>query len=412
MNYKANFQFISFKKLKDVVSLYYGFQLFFSLLIWLPIFYEYQKHFGLSDQEIFLIQSYYYIAFCLLEIPTGLIADLWSYRRCMKAGSVVLAITHLFPIFWPSFTGFLLHFMGIALSRSLISGASSAYLYEYLKSKDSISEFRNIEGKSRAYSLVAKVVAWSCVGFLMQAHITLPYWLTLASALLSIFFASRLPQLEIIQNKKNSLIENSILIAHRLTKSMQLIYKNTYLSFLILQGIAIFVLGRIIQVNLFQPILSAKDIQIPYHGAIMALMTVFEALGSGYPNVIRNRFSSKNSVFLLTLLLGVALIAIPLANNIASILILCFFSYAIGLAYPIQRQLFNDSITDSSYRATLMSIESIVDRAVCAWVAGGLGLILTTPTGLNEFLFISGAITCFSVFVLIVSMKKLRKLKP
>lgn len=394
---------------RQLVRLYYGFQLFFSLLVWLPIFYEYQKHFGLTDGEIFSIQSLYYLAFCLLEIPTGLIADLWGYRRCLRAGAFILAVTHLLPIFYPNYAGFLLHFMGIALSRSLISGASSAYLYEHLKRDGKTEQFRLIEGKSRAYGLIAKVVAWAAVGSIMNWHITLPYWLTLLAAVLSGVFAWLLPASPGVTLRPQTIPATLQLVGGRLLSTLSQLRKSPYLFFLILQGVAIFVLGRIVQVNLFQPILSSKNIQLPLHGLIMSAMTLFEALGSAYPNILRRQLSDRNAVFMLTGLLGLALLAIPQAGEYLVVLILCLFALWSGFAYPIQRQLFNDAITDSNYRATLMSIESIVDRAACAWVATLLAGVMSQTQGLNQFLMVSGYLTLVIVIILAIALKTARR---
>jgi MFS family permease len=385
---------------KAVVRNYYGFQLFFSLLVWLPIFYEYQKHFGLSDGEIFAIQSLYYLAFCLLEIPTGLVADLWGYRRCLQAGAVALALTHLLPIFDPSYSGFLLHFMGIAVARSLISGASSAYLYEHLKLEGLSDEFRKIEGRSRAYALIAKVFAWAAVGSLMSWHVTSPYWLTFVAALISAVYAWRLPNSPRLIVATETVKDLVPVIGRRLVHSLGLLWRSPYLLFLTLQGIAIFILGRIVQVNLFQPILLSKDIALPLHGMIMAAMTVFEAIGSAYPHSLRKYLHDRNAVFVLTALLGAALILIPSAGLVLAVVILCLFALWGGLAYPIQRQLFNDAIPDSSYRATLMSMESIIDRAACAWVASLLAAVMTKEDGLNSFLLASGAITLLGTLLL------------
>jgi MFS family permease len=66
-----------------------SFQFFFSLLLWVPIFYEYQKRIGLNDTEIFKIQSLYYLIFCLMEIPTGYLADWLGYRLCLILGSLI-----------------------------------------------------------------------------------------------------------------------------------------------------------------------------------------------------------------------------------------------------------------------------------------------------------------------------------
>src|SRR5690606_26118452 len=114
------------ESVRRVVRVFYGFQFFFTMLLWLPDFYDYQRHVGLDDTAIFRIQSIYYIAFCLMEIPTGYLADRWGHRFCMKAGAIIVTLGNLLPIFSPGYEGFLAHFLMVALARSFISGASSA----------------------------------------------------------------------------------------------------------------------------------------------------------------------------------------------------------------------------------------------------------------------------------------------
>ena len=53
---------------------------------------------GLGRRQIFGIQSIYYVAFCLFEIPTGLLADRIGSRHCLPAGAVVLTAANLVPI--------------------------------------------------------------------------------------------------------------------------------------------------------------------------------------------------------------------------------------------------------------------------------------------------------------------------
>jgi MFS family permease len=381
------------------VRLYIGFQIFFSLLIWLPIFYEFQKRVGLTDSEIFTIQSIYYIAFCALEIPTGLIADLWGYGRCMKAGAATLMLASLLPIFMPNYAGFLSHFLLVALARSFVSGASSAYLFEYLVERGEKESFKQIEGNARAYGLVAKVICWAGVGALMEWKLTLPYWLTFGAASISLVYALLLPPLRSrIISKSNSIGRETLT---RLAGMFQQVALHPYLLFLMLQGVAIFVLGRIVQVNLFQPILNSKAIALPVHGIVMSAMTVFEALGSARPGVMKQFFNDQNAVTFLTLALACSLGVLPWAGVYGTIAILCVFALVSGLAYPIQRHLFNDSIRDASYRATLLSMESIIDRAACAFVATLLaGAVVGTTSGLNSFLWRSCVVTGAGILLL------------
>ena len=164
--------------MKKLIRLYTAFQFFFGFLLWLPIFYEYQRRMGLAPAEIFEIQSLYQIVFCFLEIPTGWFADRFGYLRSMRVGAAVLAAANLLPIFAVDYVGFLAHFILIALSRSFISGASSSYLYEAFRERGETEAYKGVEGAARAYGLVGRVVGWAGVGFMMEWHVTLPYWLT------------------------------------------------------------------------------------------------------------------------------------------------------------------------------------------------------------------------------------------
>ena len=147
---------------RRVIRLYYAFQLFFGLLLWLPIFYEYQRRLGLTNEQIFRIQSIYYIAFLLLEIPTGLFADRFGYRQSIRLGAATLVISNLLPVLLPSYDGFLWHFILIALARSLISGAASAYMYEFMTKHGQGERYKRVEGEARAYSLIGKAGARTC----------------------------------------------------------------------------------------------------------------------------------------------------------------------------------------------------------------------------------------------------------
>lgn len=385
--------------LKGVVRLYYGYQFFFALLLWLPIFYEYQKHFGLNDSQIFGIQSIYYTVFCFLEIPTGMAADRWGHRRCLRWSAVTLVVANLLPVLTPNYDGFLWHFLLIALARSFNSGASSAYLYDYLNQHGEVGVYKQVEGNARAYGLVGKVVCWAFIGSAMKWHIGLPYWLTVVAAVISGIYAWRLPAL---------ILETSTLrpapLGERLVTVARILRATPFLVLLMLQGIAIFTLGRICQVNLFQPILSAKQFDLTWFGIVMSAMTVFEAIGSGRPGWIRRWLDDLNAVFLLTAVMAGCLALLPFSSHWTTVAWLCVFSYAAGLSFPIQRQLLNDAIVDSRFRATLLSVESILDRAVCAWVAGLIGGYLQAGR-LDGFLITSAMATIVGMALLFLVMR-------
>lgn len=390
-----------------VIRLNNGFQLLFNLLWWMPVFYEYQKQAGLSDSQIFGIQSIYYVAFCLLEIPTGLLADRIGQRRCLQLGAAVMTAANLVPVAWPSFSGFLLHFLAIAAARSLVSGASSAYLYEYLHANGAGEHYVQAEGTARSLGLWAKIACWPLVGVLMHLQHQAPYLLTAACTLGSLACAGALPALAADHDAQRPLAERAGLLSSA-RQALTLLKSSKSLGPLMVQGVAIFTLARICQVNLFQPLLLDKAIPVADHGAVLSAMTVAEAVGSARPGWVRGKLSDTAAVTVLSLVMALSLAATTMAGAMATIGWLCVFAAATGLAYPVQRNLINAAIPKTPYRATLLSLESIIDRGVCALVALAVGAYLAADR-LDALLVHAAVGTCLLLLVVSVVLWFIRR---
>ncbi|WP_371502146.1 MFS transporter [Kitasatospora sp. NBC_00374] len=383
---------------RRVVRLNNGFQLLFNLLWWMPVFYEYQRQAGLTDGQIFGIQSVYYVAFCLLEIPTGFIADRIGQRTCLQLGAAVMTVANLLPVAWPSAAGFLLHFLAIAAARSLVSGASSAYLYEYLHANGAGDHYVQAEGTARALGLWAKIACWPLVGVLMGLQHQAPYLLTAVCTLGSLACATALPALaapdgDAVRPGARRPEAGGAGFLDSARHALSVLRTSKALGPLMVQGVAIFTLARICQVNLFQPLLLAKAVPVADHGAVLSAMTVAEAIGSARPGWIRARLSDTAAVTVLSVVMAVSLAATSLSGAVVTIGWLCLFAAATGLAYPVQRNLINAAIPPTPYRATLLSLESIIDRGVCALVALAVGAYLAADR-LDALLVHSAIGTC------------------
>lgn len=370
---------------RRIIRLNYGFQLLFNLLWWMPVFYAYQKAAGLSDGQIFGIQSIYYVAFCLFEIPTGLIADRIGTRNCLRAGAVVMTAANLAPVFSASYTGFLLHFLAIAAGRSLTSGAASAYLYDGLRAEKCDEHYLKAEGTARALGLAAKVVCWPLVGPLMALAHTAPYVLSAASAAGSLACAVALPRLTVPGDGDGAGTAGGRAGGGRRRgaflrdagSALRCVASSPWLALVMMQGVAVFTLSRICQVNLFQPILLDHGIGESSHGGVLAAMTVAEAVASARPQWLSRRLTPVAWVSVLSLALAGTLAGLTLGGPWAVVALLCLFAAATGFAYPVQRKLVNDAVPAHAPRATLLSVESIVDRAVCALAAVAAGAYLS-----------------------------------
>jgi predicted MFS family arabinose efflux permease len=171
------------------------------------------------------------------------------------------------------------------------------------------------------------------------------------------------------------------------------------------QGVAVFTLSRICQVNLFQPVLLDHGIDSTSHGGVLAAMTVAEAVASARPHWLGRRLSPAAWVSVLSLALAVTLAAITLGGPWTVVALLCVFAAITGFAYPIQRKLVNDAIPADAPRATLLSVESIVDRGVCALAAMAAGAYLSAGR-LDALLWHSALVTAVVMVALQVILRR------
>ncbi|WP_405059374.1 MFS transporter [Kribbella sp. NBC_01505] len=384
-----------------VIRRYNAFQLFAGLLWWLPVFYVFQRSAGLSDTEIFSIQSIFYLAFCLFDIPTGMIADRFDYRRCLQGGAIILVVANVIPVWEPTFGGFLAQFLLIALAHSLFSGAGSAYLYEYLQRTGNEASYQGAEGSARAWTLIGRIVCLPAAGFLTAWWGPSPYVLSAVTCGIAAVIALGFPALP---GTSEHSTPDPVLPA--LGGALRSLLKSKRLMLLMAQGIAVFTLVRIGQANLFQPILESKHLPLHWFGVLMAATTVFEVAGAARSAVLA-RFGQIRVVLALTVLMAIALASVIPLGLVGTMACLAVFSLASGLAFPVQRKLVNQAITEPSRRATLLSIESLADRAVCALVVFIMGGFLARGA-MPEFLVALAAAVTVAMVALAVLVTRSR----
>src|SRR5262249_19575318 len=154
----------------------------------------------------------------------------------------------------------------------------------------------------RSLGLAAKVVCWPLVGPLMALAPQTPYVLSAASAAGSLGCALALPRLAprgsgaaqgATRRREGALLRDT-------GAALRALRASPWLPLLMLQGVAVFTLSRICQVNLFQPVLLEHGIGESTHGTVLAAMTVAEAVASARPQWLSRRMLPAMWVSLLS----------------------------------------------------------------------------------------------------------------
>lgn len=379
------------------INLYYAFNFAFSLLFWYPVFYEFQKKSGLSPEQIFKLQSLYYIAHLIVELPSGWIADRYGNVNAMRIGGIGLVAANLTLLASTGYDAFFLHFTLMAFCRSMVTGAADAYVFNILKKDNQTDRFKNIEGRGRALSLFGKVACWSVVGLLMQIRTDMPYVLTAIAGVFAALFAFGMKSADGAESRSSKIKFNEW--GSALYRSVT----NSRLVLMMLQGVSLYVIAHVCQINFFGPTMNAKGFDIKLHGIIMSLMTLFEAAGSLLVTKIKK--ADRMKILATVGAMSLAMLMIGYGSQIITVLGFCGFGLAAGVAIPLQAQMMNETINEKGIRATVLSVESIVDRAVVATVTASLAYF--TKNGLVREFFSMASILSLALLILVFVLQNL-----
>ena len=359
---------------RSIARRYIVFTAFFSTIFWVPVFFEVQRHFSVSIESIYRIQSIYYFFFCFVEIPTGLFADRFGNKLSMIVGSFVCAMSHAAPLLFPTSTGFLGQFLCLALGRSLVSGAASSWLYISLQKHGALERYTFLEGRARSVALMVRVFAWTVAGYLHAANPLMNYGLSAFCALAAMFIMMSFRE----DNAEEARVDvvSPRPTTPKLWTQLSYLRKGVRPEFLalILQGVGLFLMVRLVEVNLFQPLLKWKLFPIQSFGIILAAMSICEALGSNtsgslwFSNVSRTFKSPAVTVAILASLMAFSLGNLSFAPQWGVLSLMFLFAFMTGLCFPLQKKLIQSQIDDNQVRASLLSLESLVDRGLCALI--------------------------------------------
>jgi MFS family permease len=114
---------------------------------------------GLTTAEISSLFVIWSITGVVLEIPSGVLADLVSRRLLLVVGPLLSAAGFALWVFAPSYPAFAAGFVLWGVKGALESGAVEALVYEELDRHGAASRYATVRGRSRTAALVATALA-------------------------------------------------------------------------------------------------------------------------------------------------------------------------------------------------------------------------------------------------------------
>ncbi|GII56247.1 MFS transporter [Planotetraspora thailandica] len=124
---------------------------------------------GLSPGEISSLFVIWSVASVVVEVPSGLWADVFSRRRLLIIGPLLTAAGFSLWTFAPSYPGFAIGFVLWGAGGSLRSGTLQALVYEELARLGAAASYARLTGRSEAVGTTAVMVAAGLTGPVLAA---------------------------------------------------------------------------------------------------------------------------------------------------------------------------------------------------------------------------------------------------
>ena len=350
-----------------------------SLLSGFAVFYNgvdtlFFRHFDLSFEQIGFLVSASLTAILLFEIPTGSFADLYGMKISILVGSFFGLGGLGFLAFGSKFSAFAIGFTLLGIGRAFRSGAENALLYDWLSSENRQHEYMKHQSRLQAAFVAIDIISGS-VGFLLFGlNVRIPFIISFASMALLIIVQSTLKDV----NTKENHLENVFTgYVQQIKEGLLIVSKSSMIKWLIgftlIYGIANMFLGNTLNLPFLKEVKGFTTNQLALMGLIW---NAIQTTSLFFVSHVERRMGQFVSILTIVILTPLLFLGLLLSNNfIISAIILGVYYGSMSFREVIIDTYLNTGIS-SQYRATVLSIASMMISVVAIFILPVLGIIV------------------------------------
>ncbi|WP_410766922.1 MFS transporter [Haloferax sp. DFSO60] len=366
--------------LRSPVAKYYAYKatefVSFTAAIWIL----FVRSRGLTFAEVGALNSVWWVALVVSEIPTGYLGDRIGRRSAMALGTGIIAVSTAAMGVSSTFLQLAIVYATWAVGQTFRSGSDDAWLYDLLGETNETSEFANIKGRAAGIGLAIGALTTFAGGvFADWANYSVPFFATAIVTALGIPILLSVPE----SSDGGSDFSPRMAVQVIRDKPAKPPLRSFVLYFALLFGV-------VNMAYIFdQPIIRdvVLELGVPEAAtntavsASYAVFSLFGAAASYRAGWIRERVGTRNWFVGAPVLLGLSYLTLPIFGPLA----FPVFMLARGItnvSTALGNQYVNDHV-DSIGRATVLSAAGMLySLAVVPFeLAGGVVADVISPTG-------------------------------
>lgn len=375
---------------------------FYNFIFRIPVWVTYLTfNRGIPLSQIGILLSVRYITSIVLELPSGIFADLFGRKITVLIGYTLTFITSLLFIWTQSFWGFLILYMLIGMDNAFISGAEEALIYDSLKESKQENDFHKVSlwrGKLVQYGIIIGTFSG---GFLYTLNPALPFLFEALAIFVSIvcFTFVEEPRIDSIKYSVSSYFT-------KLKEGLKDITKNSYVGSFSLFYALVGGISFCFQTYFNQALLVSLGYSTIAISLIFGSMRVVNISFLSSFMKRSKYFHFKNSILFFPILMLIAYLpGFAVTKYLAVGLVLVSMLIATARTIFLNKYL-NDEI-ESKNRATSISIVNLVLSLIFSLVSYSSSLINNIALTFSVY----GLVALFIILPLGVGVIRLQRVK-
>ncbi len=356
---------------------------------------------GLSLLQIGLLESIFHGTSLLCEIPSGMLADRFSYKTNLYLARLASIVSSILILFGQgSFWIYAIAMMVNALSYNFDSGTSTAFLYDSAVEAGQKDRYLQISSFLSGVAEVTRTLGTVVAGFFIHGALAWTYLIAIVLSLLSILLIFLMKEPESKSGERNHLTIKRILVVVKQEwqeKPVLFYWMFTYQ-----------LVGTIMCMFYFYYQQKISDLASWQVSLIMLIGSGFNLIAVYLASQIGKKWNSNQVFPVLVALTGVALFLVGVRTPFAYLSVYLLTNALYAVYQPIY---YNElqAYLPSSVRATMLSINSMMFSLSMIVIFPLTGWLIDTCGFVAVFLVL-GLITLLSFPLLLIGLGKMGKL--
>lgn len=364
----------------------------------------YYRNIGFSYAQIFLLSLVYEFLTFTLEIPSGIVADLWSRKWIVVIGHALSGLSFLLVLLAPTFFPvFILWSVLSAICTALNSGTLTALIFDSLKEKEAEHQFFKVQSNLTILILLAQTISIVLGGWIADTlGFTYTLFFSAISGLAQTVILMGIPDVQhnhtsgenvnqpdqhagwnkFVQHFKQSI---SFMLANRTFLWLSILCVSGFVT------IAVFS-------NILQPLIASTGVNS--YLQVSAVIALFNGFSMLVIFLVRNKtdgFIRKKELLFFLLSIAVIFFAIGTVHSMEMLFFLLILNSLLEIFQLVINNQMNQ-IIPSEARATILSTQNQMNSLVYSLIAVLIGESLD-KFGLSRISLISSV--CFILLALV-----------